>query len=1546
MDEDSDLGLDITSIISDSEGGTDDLDVLYVEDRPLWGNNELLNTDQPEDGSETQINDNTVLINVSTQIDGGWDEQQARSEHKRAEPEGVITDIDNRDIDATVSISDLSLDGHNSLTALNDSRRSLRKRKAIQKNPYSLDRIKHRQLLAGYDVSAFDNIEELSIPKKGIEATPEERMIENGDLDNLSADEEYLSNDGVQNDSDVERYQDYEILSQEDKEIEEPYLPHTVPGHNGYQSDTIDNTGVSDLIADTEEVTYRGRPINLKTGYRGILPRVAWEKEIVTQSKAKDRRKISSKQGSIAHKWVARRKKIHAPSNNQEDLLLNEMIVSDSDISDGGITSHYLEGTFSQNNGEEKALEELNAYYEEKYSTNYPVNGYLQLQDSVNSENDLTSLKDLAIDSPLNGPRNISMREPILVTSQDSDTGLDIYNSSEDGNNYEAGIAEENNRGTIDAMLTKKRSESSIPAKRIKQKDKNINLKRNSKASNSKRRVTYRRRRPITVVKRSIRRSDNSRKRASSNLKHITTTDRQQREASYLLEKLDLELTNFDVGGENFAVSEGNKEKKKKKRKVLRNNSSTLRGNPVFSTIIEAVGSRYGLLKGSASKRHITDNYSENINGSIMHETPRLLSLPDILLSGKTFDPPSVVKIILTDKSYTLSKLGSSNIIYMLNEMFGYIITHGVIDAELVHISEELTKFMLLVNNSGLLEVVEKFHHDFRSKVHILKEKAKPIHFFQLAACQLMLYEVSQYTTTSLRLKDEIEHRILDNIVVFFKLLAICKGILSGNDLTYLFESYHILVTIVQLLDRKQHLWEALEKQSYSSQIALIILNLFPTRKTIWSLLRIEPSFISLVYTFKFIGYSTSQCNWIVDKDLIINLDRAFKKGRFIDFEEEMELSKKSQVLMSSESDIYIPTVFNLYLDLLRIVEITPATAERITPLADISSNDPISVLINRTNLLIILTRKCNVNASKKRFYELLRPLLKEDYLSNKDVNDSNRVCDSILNGTISLLKNSNAKGTILKPKWVKNIYQLFFTDGNNNHRNNRLQKWYSFLQQLNNTQPKSNLVFTLKLLYPSLSFMIAEKSPHMAIIDYFFKMYLSSLKLLGSTWINKNLFPLVKDTIPMNIYWIDYYCIIGEHLIKENIYTWWTFQAYNGFQDNLPRQFYFYSKITEMCDMNSFGSLKESMFTLATTHLLDVPPANNFLLFLFQLLKKEEGMVMPTIDTKSTERINLKILKCFVKCLHRNSYFDLLNNLIAKVKEEYLSKNLSSEYTNNFVNFINSNFVDEIKDSESFRRLKLIFGISNIELEKSEFKAKLKGVSNDNLRAVYLIKMLLKIYSSGESSSLEDYIDKIKSLFSSNVLDATPLDFFVSLLEAHFPLGTQGCHRNQLKAYSFHLFVRVLNEKLVESYYQVTRSEYCLLYQLFECICKNWINFESEHALECLEGNHDVNDLLVAIFRISSGFRESSHLVRMIDDRFPNSDVDPEEYASEGSPLCSLKLSSLSKEIDGLIRDNSGNLDDSILMKFKDSASSSVQRESIQGIVLEYKKRYGRPKE
>lgn len=1299
------------------------------------------------------------------------------------------------------------------------SRRSLRRRKAIQRMPYSLERIKHKQLLRGYDMSGFESIsEELKLPAPNSNSSevvrdtndPTDSSRRRNNTDHQDEEEVVMEPPAINMVAADDVNHTYEEEEQEEDSEEEEEKEEEVEEEDEEEE---------------ELVKFRGRMINIKTGFRGVLPRVAWEKAIKKQNSKTTNFKRKRDSSSGDHRGVAKKKNIVlGKSVNQDDSLLNDLIVPDDEIPTENQIPLHLGNTDQE---EVLELKEIDQQYRKKYENQYLSDNEEEGADNK-MENFIIELDDTENKSQTeNGPA-------FMLTPQNS-----FYRHDDDFDLMEVD-AVENDKGIIDEMLSKgsrTKSQRSLKAtaKRIGG---------NAQPGSNRRSSNY----GLKQQKRSVR-SLNRNKEQRGDLQKRQTFDQ------LLPQGTSRESKSFPFKSAATQKKHNDKTKNKKQNPTTigpfapLSSPSTRRAN-VFSTVVEAPSDKYALPKHGISKSQSSDLIVLDTTDKNLQSEASLSALAS-LYSENPIVPPDTINVKLLDRQFVLSKFHRNETPSIFNDIFDHIIERGVTDKELLQICEDITFFLLHLNHLGVLSVISEFHKRFRSKVSLLREKAKSIHFYQIAVCQLMLFEISKYSDIANATRIELSANIFNHIVSFFKLLSYCYGAVNKSDSKYLYQSLDILSKVAKMLNGNDILWKKLQEQSFRSEICSFITDTFPTGDTHWEIIKIEQEYTSVKEAFRFVKHCKKRYNWQINKNLIFLFDKIFKRRRYEDFTDETmlntdDLSRPSHALKKN-------TLFNNYLNLLQEIQLSDLMVERITPMGELSANDSMTALINRLNLLMVLACGSNVNL-EKRMEDLLRPLLDSEYLSKQDYQSLKKTAQLVLDAILSLadinrIKNLPFRGKILLTTFKNLVFESA----------DALEGiWTNFLDQLLpviDKSPKSKLIFS-KEFYPCLILM-SQKDIFTRDLVQVLQLYLRNLPLLGATWAQRNILQIVKNKVYISANWIDYYCTVGKFLIQSNVMSWWSFYMYNDVRNSLTNKFYFDCKILQMCDNQSFELIKKSMFSSATNAILQTS-STWFHRFLIQLMNRECSIIIDHSFSKSKGDI-LHIVKRFLWILNKLSYNDLLLQFISNLKKSHQQKTVTVEFVTQIVEYLNVKFIDNIKDSHDFFSLKRELGISDIETEKSAFRDAFRSQKDLVSQATFIEWGL--IYAHSNEEEMKSYMDKLESLFSFFASERS-FHFFIRLIVVHLHGSFLYCKRRLLIYFLF-----LINEVLRTRHLQISNVEFLELCMLHKILCSpndvmNNATITEDPIIqnlraECLRFQFN-------ILRIADGFLEFELLAQM----------------------------------------------------------------------------------
>ncbi|CAB4255983.1 similar to Saccharomyces cerevisiae YLR320W MMS22 Protein [Maudiozyma barnettii] len=1292
----------------------------------------------------------------------------------RSEPLEVVSIPNNLDETSTIQ-DDQTVDRF-----VNNGGRILRKRTAIQKLPYSLERIKHRQQLQGFDVSNFETVSNKVKLPPPTDLQPNDGTSGVVMRDTLIGDSPYIS--GGDDDG-----SDFSDNASEDLTLD---LQEAVSQLNSFDDDNDD---------DLQDIIFRGKHINMKTGYRGILPRSAWERELKKNGK---QREVHKRKNSTQpfHKGVAIKKKHSGDKKKQDDLLLSEMAIIDDDTEDD-VGAYLQENTVHV---DQKELERFDNYYRQNY------NGDGSISDKVHKQQHF--IHDNAIN---NIPR---INEIIDIDSDGfmSDPDVELMTDYEsEGDVIPTNVAEEDNGGIVNAMLTK--SIKKRPGSRFN--GTRIGSKKGSKIS----RPIYRKRRSQPKIRNKIISRPRPRDGVTKTL------------------SIAEGMTSKDPGGATEKKDNGKERTKRYKRPTNSGNS--------FLTVVEALGNKYSAVthKGAGVVSDLP-NYEMEAVGN---ETG--LPILDILLDNKLFEPPGTVILKLSNKKFVLSRYNLADVPETLVKIFGTIVNEGVSDMELLETNKLITEFIFHLNDVSLLLLVQRFHREFRSRVYSVLKKAKAIHFYELAVCQLLLLEISQYTNTPNVTKQKVGDDVINNTVAFFILLSDCYTTVKNENIDLLYQSYDILATVIDIFNLKDKLWDNFNKKKLPAQILQVITAIFPIQHANWEALDIQPTYTELMNTFKFIKYCRKVCKWEISDKIVLTLNDIFKRRRFQDFYEEKVTSERNYVIGSSNKKLPVGTLFNKYLTVLRGCSLSLTMSEKIMPIGEISMTDDDSIIINRMNLLIVLASEAKFNLDQ-RLWNLIEPLI-PDKKSNveKSVIHKRRTA-GILNAILAFLKINASKKY---PFRLKNVISRTYSSIVMNYPDQN-EKWNIFLKSLDRNFDligKSKFL-VLKDLGDLLQHYL-NTTQHNDCANVIIKMIVKNLMMVKVGWLQKTILPVIKNRAEMSIDWIGYYCKIAKHLIDHKLITWWAFYTYQGLNGQQEIQVAFNLKVVDMCDNSSFSNLRESFFKLATKLFLK-DQGIVYRTFLTQLFKRDTSIIFDVFLAQNSNNSTFSSVKIYFSALKRHNYTIQMIEVIDQIEKMYTEKLITSSVALEITTYLNERYADEIKSSHSFVMLKRHLHISDIYTERSLFRDTFKSYTEINDKIFFLEKSIVESLSTPEETL--NTRSKLGTLFDLP-RSGTTLKIFKELIEQN--MNIESSDLLNLASHIISALLEVINSTLKKRFYQIDRTE---IYELTE-LCRHLTIKYKMSPLNFFDYPHveiQVQQLLSALLKSTESLSEYDFIVEI----------------------------------------------------------------------------------
>ena len=1333
---------------------------------------------------------------------------------------------------------------------------SLRKRKAVQKMPYSLERIRYKQQLEGYDVSNFDEISNrVNIPN--IEALRESAALEvPGNINGSEEDALWEPSTPVFADSANDQRSSYSRDTASDA--------HGNPKSNSDSTDDCSDT--SSELSGQEEVIFRGRRVNIKTGYRGVLPKITWERDMIRNKATAPKRPRRLKK---LDKGVAIRK-IHTENRrDQNDKLLSEMIVADDTTNDlNNDEEFYIRNNQELVNNDE--LEVVNHYYQERYKDGYvtdslsgPDKAEISIESLSDSESQMEYSKQLQRDDQeLQRSSDHPISPPLVLV--DSDSEIDAYNgpNAEPVNNNsldgEEDSAQEYDIHTVNPMLNSPRG-----GRRSSKVDTPRRNKVNRKSTHGKLRsmsASILPRYP-KIRKKSVRRPYHRHSSRQESLPYKPYDVLPQNGGHAVI--LEGPSHTKQTADYHYGVLNVKRDRRKKTVSGKRRYNNKDETVQPFITIVEAMSSSFAKLK----HRKIVSPSETQYKFQPFNVGGPLEDVFECLKKRQPIESPSIIKICLSGREYTLSVYNPNETLKGIDDIFNYIIDIGVTDTELTNTLGSMARFLVNFNNSAVYGLVDKFHRKFRAKVSSLRLRARAVHFYAVAICQLLLLEVSRYSVTPTLTCSKIEKEILDHVISFFKLLSLCSNMHTMDDEDSMGKSYHILATVIDILNFSDLLWDEIRRSAFTPRILLIICGIFPTKGAMWNSLVLRQEYYDLVDSFRLVDFCVTYCNWTVTDELILIYDNLFKKRRFSDFAEEKELTACNTVLSSPHKRLSVGTLFNRYLNLIRNYPITNLTIEKITPMGEISVSDSSCTIINKLNLLIVLSSLSRFNL-ENRFQDLIRPLFGKGW-HREETRDNTSIeilGGALLNSTLSMLKIGSSKGN---PSRLQNIISSIFRTYING-REPMEGIWSKFLTRLTKRFDKLGRYRPQILIDLFSCYTSEERSDKSRSTDFILMgLIVKNLRLLDPSWVQKFLMPAIKLEAQKSIVWVNNYCKIGEYLVDCSVLSWWSLYTYNSLDGGYDIEVRFNTKLVRLCDTESFEALRKPLFRFAIEHLLD-DDSSTFNEFLEALASKESSLSLSTSSSRSgfpqgSRRGLVSRLNSFFRVLSRLGYNDLILKLLDEVATLLESQKLTKETGEQIINYLNKNYIDTVKNHPSFILLRRKLNISSLETERSEFRDDFSRLDSKVERACFIERLLLK--SLTDESSLPIVEDKIESLFGSSSVSLPIFSVFQYLVRAH--AGVRMPHLQGINESVLAHLLKILNKALLSRFYQFTDREFNDICGIYLELCKRW---SIPRDIDLLHQNvlyQQILEFELNVLNTSSGFLEYNFLLRATQHQF-----------------------------------------------------------------------------
>ncbi|SSD58639.1 uncharacterized protein SCODWIG_00400 [Saccharomycodes ludwigii] len=1533
------------TIVPDSEGESQEIVFWYPSDTSNGKNFQLCSTSStniiPDNNSEFSTSDTEDAFNCNANLSNNKISSNNASfdlntniEH----PDSVIRhslDIPIMNKQKEAESTEQLYNQHNNILDKQERplRWSLRKRKAIQKMPYSLDRLKHKQLLKGYEVLNFDSINVNDLPEISLsfgeknhnkftnkQQHTQHPLLSTQDDFWQDSDDDYdfeiqrnisFQNSATHTDSSDNRSTDSEesiilprklakqgILEEGNSDNNMTLLScsNTNSDENDVSTSKISQLSEDTSKKETDNIIFRGRVISLKNGYKGVLPKAIWEKQIkategtvVPNGGKKTRGYINN---TVPHKGVAKRKITRNPRNNQYQELLNDILASDdeepsetnnvnSNISTNSSDSIMLH-TINAGIEDAKAAAEINEYFEKKYNEFY-TSDYLSLSSNDKSiaqqKQSSTDLSNQNLRRHSSGAENISVH-----------TFKNNIDSSDDSINIkkmEGNIIDLHDYPQIDYMLSKRskiRGSSSNTINNGTSKRKK-NVTRRTRILRDKRQTRNFNAPKFFKIGRNISKNNDLSSighAAPSIVESIAETSAFGNNVEYAQSGSVKRIGNGRSGnGINvFAktttpetkdthklnkTKNNNKENDKKgKRKIGLYTTDMLLGDDIelnrkinaFTTIVEAPGNKYVLNKvkrkpavPAGGHTDVSDSSAERIatNKSVLLDTPIFKALS----TNSLFQAPDTISYFIAQEKITLSSF-SNEFLKQLAASFDKIVRVGITDVELLDFLGKLIEFCYHRNNSDILPILDSFQTSFRSKLRQVAQRAKPIHFFTLSVCLLIEFEVSNYSSITSSFRSNIESKILRDSEKYFELLSNMSVTVSRFGQTdFLAESHFIVSFLINKLNMKDKFWaEISSKRCLSPKILNTVLYLFPTKTPYWNIISLENQDFPLVSaSINFIQFAINDYDWIITKELVLKLHLLFKSRSFTNFEQECNNKDGVCRIVNRNFGIEPDTIFNFYLTVLNNFVITDSLIEKITPLGSITTMDG-SQIPNRINLLLTLTLKSDFLFEKK--YE---QLITSALSGFPDIGVFNY--KYMLEGLLSLFEVSNQKNQTINGNCILIFYE--YQKNKPNVKGSYSEVWCDFIGHLCKILPnfgtnKQHLLYSLRHV---ASQMVKDGNYDSVVLIMILGLVTKNLKLLPPRWVESNLYQLLSTVCFQNFKLFKIYCDVVKYLIQSHILTLWSVLSYNSSVAKLPveQQCYYYESLLEVCnEESSFLLIKPAVMKIILSNIFNDKFDLKFLKLVKSFFDKDPSIKTPfrVLALHSTFTSIKQILLGFDEA-HNLGFF---NEFLKLLKAKYLNK-VKVELCREITIFINASLNNLVRSNQIFEFLKKEFKISNFETEKSAFKQKYITLSNIQDKVNLILLEILQVLEN--KLDIEETKLKIESLFALKKKDYA--DEFNLLLEIIL------CCIYGNSALSFYIstiLFAIISNVLEQKMMVTTNNEFLILLKFLHNISNN-IRFK-KNLTALLPFYYCLSCFYLDLKYIGSGFKESEIIEESID--------------------------------------------------------------------------------
>ncbi|KAL6940758.1 hypothetical protein ACO0QE_004674 [Hanseniaspora vineae] len=1299
---------------------------------------------------------------------------------------------------------------------------SLRKRKAIQKMPYSLDKIFHQELLRGHKLPDLQDIDasqlvlrlpELSKTSVSLNTSAslfwdyenEDSDDEDFEIDVPAASEKPDNAESFEND-DAKQLSSPSAHSFDERfDEEDPF--HKVSHRDRKKGHIIDEDSQSsyfdksqdksaqeesahkgtELIATVgsssefeqsqpqsdaelpEDIIFRGKVVNLKHGYKGVLPKAAWEAQLRKQHERERRafhKRTSNKDRDLNKKGVAKKKR-NTISNSEKNQFLQDLLANSSQeesvasvdfgqpISDlSKLPRHFNEAEHIENLRSRIDLQYADAYQDDDHfsitsSSSSSHNIFIYDEDKNIATIDDYSLKTKNKGNTFCAKESQKEKEAIRhASSEDSVIFQDGNRTLENSNLIES--AEEYD--ITDYMLSRdhlrsKPSGSMPSTKKMKSKH-NSSYARASKSTFISTKLSNNQK---TKPKRTTQTKLSYGKEKSTCFSdcdsdlgglELSKTGRKDRKATESFDRsLNVLLKNTKKHSDLSLAGVVSRTKPKRKKKIAeyfaftqnRYDHDAHKKLDYYTTVVEAPGSAFTIGRASGASIHdaattLQPDFHDEQRSSVFIGSPVFQAI----LDERLFVAPDTVSISVGENTFTVSAL-SNDYLTTIKRVLVRVVKVGATDIELTNLLKALVQFTYHKNNLGLLHIVQAFQKEFTKKLLRVKDRAKPIHFFTLATCHLMLYEILLYSSVTSESKKMITELIIESLKNYFCTYTVCyTDAVSASD-PLISESHFILKIIVKKINGISLLWQRFTQLHLSrADVFETAVNLFPPLhdKPLWNLmLPFTDNYFEICEYVKFIQLGINMCNWHITSEMILQFYGILKRRKFMDYKQELTSTPKYDVVGMAPI-LEANSVFNFFLNVLNLSTITISLLEKITPLGNLVESENPSQLPNRLNLLLMLALKTGADFENK-IEQLLAPALATVNTSHYKV-----ALDSLL----SLYIRKDANGLVVKALSLPACY----TKASSSHKPVFLELWIKFISGLKQAllKFKSDKTNVLVSLNNIMLIEIREKvQTNYNVVCALLDVICSNIAALEPNWVYQNTFQILS--FENNDHIFKYYCKILTFLIEHNHLTLWNALNYNQHISRLSKSsiFLFYDSILRLCN-------DETSFLQVTPYVTKV-------------------IVKDIFETHSLAYLNLvkhyfnrhnMITKQFVIHSVTSRYENICQiiNFIGLSKDmnailllmQTLKSHCDSEsetiLCQELVNFINRYLIDLVKNNPIFHYLKQKYNISNTETEKSIFKDKLRGISSLETRSELIVDEFSQVIQF--NLKLQDSIEKVYS--------------------------------------------------------------------------------------------------------------------------------------------------------------------------------------------------------